>query len=452
MDALLPDKFLQRMKNMLKSEYSNFLAQYEKPPVKGLRVNTLKCSAEKLLPLLHCKTVPSPFSPVSYYIADNVKLGNSPLHHCGAFYLQEPSASGAVTALDVQPGDRVLDLCAAPGGKTTQIAALLQGEGLIWSNEIVKKRSQILLSNIERMGIRNAVVSSMSPEALCPKLQGYFDRVLVDAPCSGEGMFRKDPQAISEWSEEHTKACMERQIQILNSAKLCLKEGGVLVYSTCTFSPYENEGTVNEFLKNNPDFELVDCGVSFGREAENMPQARRIYPMDGGEGHFIAKLIKASPETGYTPEQIYSINSRDKNCVAAVKSAQQLYSEIFNSKTTPNFTVINDKVLIPPQSTPALDGMGVIRSGVLFGEVKKNRIEPAHNLFTAAKPEELKSTVNFTADSPQLNSYLLGEEIAVSSDLKGYTAVCVEGITLGFGKCSNGRLKNKYPKGLRKVK
>lgn len=449
---ILPEKFLYRMKNILGDEYTQFLDEYKKEPFKGLRVNTLKCSVEKFKEISGIQLTPSPFSPLSFYIDSDLKLGNSPLHHCGAFYLQEPSASSAVTALDIQPNDKVLDLCSAPGGKSTQIATLLNGTGLIWSNEIVKKRAQILLSNIERMGIKNSVVSSLSPDILCPNLQGYFDKVLVDAPCSGEGMFRKDPQAITEWSEEHTKSCMERQLQILESAKLCLKEGGILVYSTCTFSQYENEFTINNFLKANPDFKLIDCNVNFGRGGVDMPQARRIYPMDGGEGHFVAKLVKESEATGYTPDEPIESKKRDKVSANIIKLAENLYSEIFSTKNTPNFTVVNEKVIIKPESTPMLKGNGVIRSGVLFGEVKKNRIEPAHNIFTTGCISDFRNTIDLDVNSPQINAYLLGEEIETDPSIKGYTAVCVNGITLGFGKCSNGQLKNKYPKGLRKVR
>ncbi|MEF2920523.1 MAG: RsmB/NOP family class I SAM-dependent RNA methyltransferase [Acutalibacteraceae bacterium] len=452
----LPEKFLQRMKNLLNDDYQLFIDQYNLPPFKGLRINTIKCSPEKLQALLNVKLTPSPFSPLSYYIEGNVKLGNNPLHHCGAYYLQEPSASCAVSALNIQQGDKVLDLCAAPGGKSTQIATLLNGTGLIWSNEIVKKRAQILLSNIERMGIKNSVVSSLSPELLCPRLQGYFDKVLVDAPCSGEGMFRKDEQAISEWTEEHTKSCMERQLQILESAKICLKEGGTLVYSTCTFSPYENEMVISEFLKTNPDFKLVDClqdtNLNFGRKGIDMPQTRRIYPMDGGEGHFVAKLIKESEATGYTPNEPVEIPKNIKANGNIVKQAEELYGNIFKNSNCPTFSIVNDKIIIKPKETPILTGTGVIRSGVLFGEIKKNRIEPAHNLFTSGCMEDFNNVVDLDVNSPEINSYLLGEEISVNSNIKGYTAVCVNGITLGFGKCSNGQLKNKYPKGLRKVK
>ena len=447
MENKLPKIFLERMRSILKDDYDIFLESYSKSPFKGLRVNTLKCSVEKLKNTLNINLVPSPFFENSFYIDENIKLGNNPLHHCGAFYLQEPSASGAVNALDIQSGDKVLDLCAAPGGKSTQIASQLNGTGLLWSNEIVKKRATILMSNIERMGIRNSVVSSTSPEILCTRLQGYFDKVLVDAPCSGEGMFRKDIQAINEWSEEHTKSCAERQLQILESAKLCLKKGGTLVYSTCTFSIYENENVIEKFIRNNPDFELVDCNLPYGRSGVNMPQSRRIYPMDGGEGHFIVKLIKNSDDTGYTADEI-DINNNKSNIN---KITEELYKEIFIDDNVPKFTFINDKVIIKPV-TPQLNGLGVIRSGILFGEIKKNRIEPAHHLFTSSKKENFKNCVDFNVDSNEIDKYLLGEEIEVDTKLKGYTAVCVNGITLGFGKCSNGRLKNKYPKGLRKVK
>ena len=192
--------------------------------------------------------------------------GRQPLHHAGAFYVQEPSAASAVTVLAPVPGDRVLDLCAAPGGKSTQIAGALQGQGLLWSNEVVRNRAQVLLSNMERMGVRNAVVSSCRPDLLCERLAGYFDKVLVDAPCSGEGMFRREPQAVKEWSLAHTEACAARQLAILNSAAQAVREGGVLVYSTCTFAPVENEGVVSAFLQKHPGFVLEETGLSGGRQ------------------------------------------------------------------------------------------------------------------------------------------------------------------------------------------
>ena len=262
--------FLDKMKALLGDEFDEFLKFYNSSGehYRGLRVNTLKCSVEKLRDLLDFELKPAPFCSESFYIPNEItSFGNNPLHHAGAFYIQEPSASSAVTMLDVQEGDFVLDLCAAPGGKSTQIAAKLNSKGFLWSNEIVKNRANILLSNIERLGIRNATVSNAYPEVLCDRLAGCFDKVLVDAPCSGEGMFRKDSAAESEWSDEHVKSCAERQLKILNSAKKALKDGGVMVYSTCTFSVEENEGVISRFLEENPDFALEDANVGFGRPA-----------------------------------------------------------------------------------------------------------------------------------------------------------------------------------------
>ena len=247
MAVTLPEAFAHRMKEMLGEEFPAFLAAYEQPHLKGVRVNPLKCAPETLQKAMSGLR-PSPFSPLCFY-SETEKVGTLPLHHAGAFYSQEPSASSAVTVLDPQPGERVLDLCAAPGGKSTQIAACLMGEGLLWSNEIVRSRASILLSNMERMGVKNGVVSSCHPETLCSRLAGFFDKVLVDAPCSGEGMFRRDPQAVAEWSPEHVRACADRQLAILHSAKQAVREGGVLVYSTCTFSPEENEGVIRRFLE-----------------------------------------------------------------------------------------------------------------------------------------------------------------------------------------------------------
>ena len=239
----LPQAFCDRMKETLGREYEAFLACYEKPHLRGIRLNPQKCGEDLLRLALPFPVTAAPFSPLSYYVPEEAEhLGALPLHHAGAFYVQEPSAASAVTVLAPQPGERVLDLCAAPGGKSTQIAALLAGEGLLWSNEIVRNRANALLSNVERMGVRNAVVSCCRPEVLCGALAGFFDKVLVDAPCSGEGMFRRDERAIQEWSPEHVKTCAVRQLAILESASQALREGGILVYSTCTFSLRKTKG------------------------------------------------------------------------------------------------------------------------------------------------------------------------------------------------------------------
>lgn len=437
-------EFLDRMQALLGDEYNSFLEYYEGENFRGLRVNTLKCPVEKLKNIIGFELEPTPFCSDGFYIPGGVQsLGNSPLHHCGAFYIQEPSATSAVEMLGVEEGDLVLDLCAAPGGKSTQIGAKLNGTGLLWSNEIVKSRANILLSNIERMGISNAVVSNAHPDVLCQRLSGRFDKVLVDAPCSGEGMFRKNDSAQTEWSVAHVESCAERQLNILNSAKLALKDGGVMVYSTCTFSKEENEGVITRFLAENPEFCLEDPGVTFGRPALDF--ARRIFPMDGGEGHFAARLRKSGvlhkteplPVKGRPDEKILDF-----------------YDTVFKNRPFgENIEVKKDKVIILPKNYDLeYRGLPILRAGVILGEIIKNRIEPHHSAFASAKPEQCAQSVDFDTNSAEIKAYLHGEEIAVPAGIRGYCAVCVNGMTVGFGKASNGRLKNKYPKGIRTLK
>ncbi len=436
------DEFLFRIKSLLGDDFDEFLKFYENENYKGLRVNTLKCSAEKLRMLVDFELVNTPFCKEGFYIPSDVtSLGNSPLHHCGAFYIQEPSATSAVEMLGVEKNDFVLDLCAAPGGKSTQIGAKLQGTGLLWSNEIVRNRANILLSNIERMGISNAVVSNCHPDILCNELQGKFDKVLVDAPCSGEGMFRKNSDAQNEWSVEHVKSCAQRQLMILNSAKNALKEGGVMVYSTCTFSQEENEDVITQFLSENPDFELEDAGIDFGRKT--LEYACRIFPMDGGEGHFAARLRKKGE--GYGSIIPYKNNQKIDDKV------WDFYDSLFVDRPFgDNLALVGEKIIILPENyNRNIKNTGIIRAGIILGEIVKNRIEPHHSVFMAAQKNECRSAVDFDLTSDEIQKFLHGEEIAVPSEVKGYTAVCVNEITVGFGKASNGRLKNKYPKGLR---
>lgn len=435
--------FLFRMKSLLGDDFDEFLKYYNSDNFRGLRVNTIKCSVEKLKNLLNFELIPTPFCNEGFYIPQDISsLGNNPLHHAGAFYIQEPSATSAVEMLGVQKGDFVLDLCAAPGGKSTQIGAKLNGTGLLWSNEIVKNRANILLSNIERMGISNAVVSNCHPDVLCSALANTFDKVLVDAPCSGEGMFRKSSEARIDWSIEHVKSCAERQLLILNSAKNALKSGGVLVYSTCTFSQEENEGVITQFLKENPDFEIEDAEVNFGRPT--LEYARRIFPMDGGEGHFAVRLRKS----GTLFNNIEVIRNQSEKIDNKI---YQFYDELFCDRPFgEKISIIKDKIVILPKNLNInTKGLPILRAGVILGEIVKNRIEPHHSAFMATKPEQCNNSVDFDVNSNEISNYLHGEEISVSSDIKGYTAVCVNGIVTGFGKASNGRLKNKYPKGLR---
>ncbi len=442
------EEFFMRMAEILSAdELEIFRKEYDKPACKGIRVNTLKCSLDKLKMILPIADNRTPFCREGVYIdSDSQISGNHPIHHAGAFYFQEPSAMSAVSVLSPKPGDRVLDLCAAPGGKSTQIASALCGEGLLWSNEIVRNRATILMSNIERCGVSNAVVSSSDPESLCAGLSGFFDKVLVDAPCSGEGMFRRDPGAKDEWSPEHSDSCAVRQLKILESAKKALRPSGVLVYSTCTFSYAENEGVILEFLRNNPDFELVDCEEKFGRRTLD-GLACRIFPMDGGEGHFAAKLRKRASEYTDTYKPSCAPYTPKDKIPDVVKDF--LLETFFDVSPYSRLMVHSDKVYALPEGCPEFKGLGVIRAGVLVGEIKKNYFEPAHALYMSAEKSNLRRVLELSLEDERVGSFLRGEEIPAPECEKGYNAVLVEGMTLGFGKVSGGRLKNKYPKGLR---
>ncbi len=438
----LPSEFLRRMKEMLGSEFSDYEDSLQNSPFRGIRLNPLKCKIDILKEELPFSLRPTPFSPLEYYIPDDVKkLGYHPLHHAGAFYVQEPSASSVVTVLDPKPGEKILDLCAAPGGKSTQIASLLAGKGILWSNEIVRSRAKILYSNLERLGVRNAVVSACYPETLCHAMKGYFDRVLVDAPCSGEGMFRRSEEAVRDWSPEHVRACAERQSAILESASASLREGGILVYSTCTFSKEEDEGVVSDFLKRHEDFQMEDCGVSFGRPAF-LPKARRIFPMDGGEGHFVAKLRK------YSSVQC-SINQAASATDAETEQVQNLLKSIF--KTQPAGMIWKNRVgfSLVLEGFPEIRGLNILSAGVLAAEAHKGRMEPTHAIFQASRAENMKNVISFAHDSPEIRKFLHGEELQAPTEIKGWCGVAVDGIMTGFGKCSCGRIKNHYPRGLR---
>lgn len=441
----LPENFLECIKKTLGEDYAGYLDSLSAEPFRGLRVNTLKANAD-ILHFLPFKCSPAPFCTDGYYISGSLTgIGNHPLHHAGAFYMQEPSAMCAVTALDVQKGDRVLDLCAAPGGKSTQIASALGGTGLLVANEIISSRAKTLCSNLERLGVRNSVVTNARPDELEQSLAGFFDKILVDAPCSGEGMIRREPNAAAQWKQENREACALRQLKILNSADRMLKAGGALVYSTCTLSGEENEAVIDRFLETHTYYEIDEIKADFGRAAyarfakrDDITRARRILPQDGGEGHFAARLIKRE-DTG----QSYTLET--------VQTQSPPEFEAFLDENFEKFSgvhaVFSDGVTLLPEKLPKITGARVIRRGVPAGRLCKNRFEPSHALYMAALQPDLKNRIDLTPDSREIRCFLHGEEI--ECDAVGYTAVTVCGITVGFGKASRGKLKNHYPKGLR---
>lgn len=446
-----PIEFIERMKRLLGSDFNKFTEALDNPPFKALRVNLLKTNSNILKNHFSFINEPTPFCNDSYYIPQDVsKLGNHPLHHSGAFYLQEPSAACVVEALGIEEGDIVLDMCASPGGKSTQAASKLQNKGLLVSNEFVSSRVKPLCSNIERMGITNAVVTSLRPDVLAEKLPMMFNKVIVDAPCSGEGMFRKESAAIENWSVENVLACAERQLKILNSAAKCVAPGGKMVYSTCTYSYEENEQTVFKFLQQNPDFHLVPVQHQFGTAAFNkngeMPSdialARRIFNFNGGEGHFAAVFEREG-----TFISCFELNPNLSKRSKEIDLFFEFFKQNFESDIPQNVILNNNNVYIVPVDILKY-GVKPVVNGIFAGVCKNGRFVPEHALFNNHRLVA-KNVINLSIDSKELKKYLHGEEIECDNSLKGYTQIRCENIALGFGKASNGVLKNHYPKGLR---
>lgn len=438
------DKFLKRMKVLLEDDYEEYVDTLQKPAYRGLRVNTLKVSVDDFCAFPICPLEKTPFCKEAFYIpSDTVSIGNHPYHTAGLFYVQEPSATSAVEVLDVKEGDWVLDLCAAPGGKSSQIGIKLKHTGFLVSNEIDHHRSQILLSNMERMGLSENMIVSANPAIVCDAFQGHFDKVLVDAPCSGEGMFKKHTKAMEEWSEENVLACKQRQLHILDSAYKALKKGGILVYSTCTYAQEENEEVVYAFLKTYPDMELVDCGVSFGREGIaykdlDVKKVRRIFPMDKGEGHFIAKFQRKSENTAVKLKTMVpkTMNPYGKAFLQEHGNFDDFYVKYDQ-----------DKLYLCKQPFFDLKKIKVLRQGILCGEVKKQRFEPHQHFYMAAllKPWHKQSV---SLNDEQCEQFFEGNVLAIAG-YKGFISLSYHGHIVGFGKGDGKVIKNKLPKGLR---
>lgn len=452
-----PPGFCARMRRLYGNQADALLAG-DGPPARGLRVNTLKCSVKRFEELWDGEAKPIPFCGEGFQVNPSFKAGADPLHHAGAYYMQEPSAMSAVTALAPLTGERILDLCAAPGGKSTQIAAALRGQGLLWCNEYVRGRAHVLAQNIERCGVRNAVVSSADAATLAGRLEGFFDGVLVDAPCSGEGMFRKEPAALEQWSEDNIRLCAARGRDILDAAAAMVRPGGRLVYSTCTFAPEENECQIAVFLNRHPDFELTAIEAPFGRpglpwdrvaafsEGIEEPPAdltlcRHITPADGGEGHFVARLIRRGEAKMTAVCSGQPIDLR-------ANSAAELYQACFREEPMGVWITRGEQIRLLPEGLPDLDGLGVLAAGIAVANICKNRLEPCHAAFMAAQAADCCQLVDLKRGDERLRLFLKGQEIPVEG-VQGWAAVAVEGITVGFGKASGGRLKNRYPKGLR---
>lgn len=478
---ILPIDFENQMRELLGDEYASFRESYDTPHFSALRRNRRKISASGLSHLLNIDESLMSSSSVAWeksgiyyispdknddwenyaagsveelennsfeenYVAKLNQPGKSPFHDAGLYYIQEPSAMLPVSLLEVNDsGQRILDLCAAPGGKTTQIADAMNGKGILFANEIISSRAKILSENIERMGVSNAIVISSDPREIADRFAGYFDRILVDAPCSGEGMFRKHPEAASEWSLENVRICADRQSWILDCAANMLKPGGIIVYSTCTFNRLEDEESVLSFLERHCDFSL--CG-----------DMHRIFPhKDRGEGHFAAKLKKNDlenaerrypSEKSVKNEQITSFFDFAKDTLSE-NGRRHLFGDDMNEKKCEGIYLLFGKQLyLSPKEVPSLKGLKVLRPGLHLGTLEKGRFEPSHALALYLSSGDTRCECNIDSDS-DARKYIKGETLRCENG-KGWTLVTVNGYSLGWGKTSNSILKNHYPKGLRK--
>lgn len=464
-----PAEFNKRMEKLLGEEYSQFEKSCQEDRVQGLRVNLLKTDRDSFVKRFEGFGLRQvPWAEDGFFYDGETRPGKSPFHEAGAYYIQEPSAMAVVSLLEPMPGERILDLCAAPGGKTSHAAFRMGGKGILVSNEIHPARARILSQNVERMGCRNGVVTSASPDGLAPYFPGFFDRVIVDAPCSGEGMFRKDEEARAQWSPENVRICAERQQEILDCAASMLRPGGRLVYSTCTFAPEEDEGAIDRFLESHRDFSVVRDktlpGLSAGRPewtAGGRPElayTHRIWPhLAEGEGHYLALLEKAGDDqiweesrkkdrrrTGNGPKYV-----RDK---AVLRAASEMIGEICPGaewlRDREEWFLFGDQLYLLPGEMPDFSGLKVLRPGLHAASLCRKRLEPAHALAAALKEEETSRVCRLTEE--EAKRFINGEAIPFSRE-KGWTLVTVDGFSLGWGKQAGGLLKNHYPKGLRRL-
>ena len=446
----LPEQFTDRMKLLLGDEFNEYEQALNMPPVKAFRVNTQKISVADFEKINIFGSEKIPYVNNGYYL-EYEKVGIHPFHHAGLIYVQEPAAMAPAECIDMAPDSYILDMCASPGGKSTQLKNKLDERGVLVSNEIVPSRCKILTGNIERLGLKNCVTTCMDTSYLAETFERVFDIVMVDAPCSGEGMFRKEQIAVDEWSQENVEKCAHRQAEILENAVRCLKPGGYIIYATCTFSLEENEMTVDSFLKKHTDFEIVPVtdrvknatsdGINFdGCECKNINFARRFYPhKNRGEGQFMAVLhnkqekepLKRSPQKQSVKINPVLLDFLDDTLVTYNKDEVKVYGD--------TAVFFGGDIEISRKTA--------FMCGVTIGEIKKNYVLPHHQFFMAMGGD-FKRKIELSPDSDEIKKYLHGEEFKTDAP-NGWTVVTVCGATLGGVKVVNGTAKNHYPKGIR---
>lgn len=441
----LPETYLNQMKDLLKEEFDDYINSFEHSRYYGLRVNTNKIRVEDFLKIAPFQLEPIPWTINGFYYKEEDKPSKHPYYYAGLYYLQEPSAMLPAQVLPIEEGDFVLDTCAAPGGKSTELAAKLHGTGLILCNDISTSRCQGLLKNLELFGMNNAWVCSEDLIELSKRFKNTFDKILVDAPCSGEGMFRKEPALIKSWIEKDDTFYPAIQKEILLSAISMLKEGGMIVYSTCTFSCRENEEVIQSVLDQCEDIKLVTIPKEHGLvSGTTLEECVRLYPHKiKGEGHFVALLQKQ----GTSKKSSYSIKSDKLD--SSVRDFLKLCSFNFDNGS---FKVKNDKVIWLSNTLPEQKKWRVLRSGLLCGEIKKSHFEPSQALALALTKDQFKNTIDLSSQDERVIKYLKGETLDVKdidTSTKGWVLICVDGYPLGFGKIAAGSIKNKYAKGWR---
>ncbi len=467
--AALPQDFINKMRCLLgEQELEAFISSYNESKNSGLRANTIRIEQkafEDLSIMNEFQLETIPWTTDGYYYNDEKRPGVSPYYYAGLYYIQEPSAMFPVSVLNSQPGERILDMCAAPGGKTVQIAATMENSGVIVTNDINPKRVKALVKNIELCGIKNAIVTNDTPENLGKAFEGFFDRILVDAPCSGEGMFRKDPDAIKAWGAYKCDACAQLQADILTYADKMLKPGGTLVYSTCTFSPEEDEIIIASFLNKYGNYFIDEIEHKHGI-AEGVPEwadgnttlkgTARLWPHRlKGEGHFVARLKKASLTEDNNCNENNISQSQYK---PSILSPSEENKSILNDFIRDNLSIelngelveIRNKLYLLPEGYGYLANIKAVKYGWYLGDIINNRFEPSQSFIMGLSKREIKRVIDFTINDYEVIKYLKGETLNIECE-KGLYAICVDGYTIGFAKSTGANLKNMYPKGWRKM-
>ncbi len=450
----LPIEFENKMKELLKEDFEAFLNGFESDSLSGVRFNRLKTDASGFTGAVPFSIDRIPWIDNGYYYPDDERPAKHPYYYAGLYYIQEPSAMTPANVLPVEPGDKVLDICAAPGGKSTELAAKLNGTGVLFSNDISNSRAKALLKNLELFGAGNIVVMSEAPGKLTERFRGYFDKILIDAPCSGEGMFRKSPAIMKNWEQYGTEYYNKLQLEIVSQVVPMLKPGGMMVYSTCTFDKDEDEGTLEYILNAFRDMHVIAPELKYdgfdhghpefiGSSHEEIKNAIRIWPHKmKGEGHFIA-LLKKDESSEECP-----VMFDHKNCKVPPE-AKEFLDTLKCPIAYDRLELKDNRLYMLPPEIPDLSGLRIMRKGLLLGELEKNRFEPSQALAMYLKQEDYPNTCSFKADSPEVIKYLKCETVECDDVKDGFVLVCADSYPLGWAKSKNGILKNRYLPGWR---